>query len=79
MISNKTSASAIAAAVFALGTTAISNVAFAAEEKEPSAESKASCSGKEGCGGKKSTKGDHEKSAKKTPTPAEHKSTTKTE
>jgi hypothetical protein len=70
---SKLTASAIAAAAFAIGSVATTSTAFAhAKKKAPSADAKASCGGKEGCGKKDSKMPEPKVEAQKEPAPGEH-------
>jgi hypothetical protein len=69
---SKLTASALAAAAFALGSVATSSVAFAHKKKAPSADAKASCGGKEGCSKKDEKMPEPKEDSKKEPAPGEH-------
>ena len=70
---SKLTASAIAAAAFAIGSVATTSTAFAHAKKAPSSDAKASCGGKEGCGKKDGKMPEHKEEAQKEPAPGEHK------
>ena len=70
---SKLTASAIAAAAFAIGTVATTLPTFAHAKKAPSADAKASCGGKEGCDKKDCKMHEHKEEAQKEAAPGEHK------